>query len=107
MEVGWNVEIVSGVRQLHIPRWAAFVGLNKHQQFSEDFAQVAAVYLIDDQHIVSARIVKRSLAEIAKETSPERESTSVRRSISLNKIFIRVSLVKLDELNARSVFGLQ
>ena len=58
------VFLVLCVRQRNREVRATLVRLNQHQQFAENLAQIAAIDLVDDEHVARLLISRRFAAEL-------------------------------------------
>ncbi len=84
-------------------RRTALVWLDQQHQLAEYFRQIAAVDLIDDEHILLLRIVRRRPAEIVKYPVFQQEMPLVVRPEALNEIFVAGALVELHHGQPRPV----
>ena len=76
---------------------------NQHQKFTENFAQVAAVYFVDYEEKFFIGIFSGFFAELIKNPRPQLK-TVCGGSPAHNKIFVGIILMKLHELNFVVVF---
>ena len=74
------------------------VTFNQHHQLAEDLAQVAPVDLINEEKVLSVRVVGSLLTEAVKYTLGQFEAGAI-RSVAQHEILVRVILMELHELH--------
>lgn len=92
-----DAEQFVGIQQPHL--LPALVAFYKHEQFAEDFAQVAAVDFIYYKEIRAARIGLGFFAEIVKYALSQLKAVC-RGAVALYKILVGVALMELYILNS-------
>ena len=97
VDVLWDSEVFTCVRQFEGLATIAF--LYEHEEFSENLAQIATVYLVDDEEILLIGITLGFLAEIVEDGRSQHEPSVFRWFVAHDEVFVREILMKLHHLD--------
>lgn len=92
-EVGRQPERLIGVEQAD--RFIAV--LQQEVEFAEDFGDVAAVDLVDNQYVDDVRIMRRGLGQLLQRPLAQLEAAAGRGPIAFDEILVGVAGVKLHQ----------
>ena len=79
---------------------ASFVRLDEHHQLAEDFAQVAQIDLVDDEHVglLIRLLALRPATKLMENPILQVKMALRRRTKTLDKILVGIGLVELDHI---------
>ena len=97
IDIFWNCEVFACVRQFD--GLATIAILYEHEEFSEYLAQIATVYLVNDEEILFVWVALSFLAEIVEHTRSQYESSVFRWLVTHDEVFVREILMKLHHLD--------
>lgn len=78
--------------------------LYEHEEFSEYLAQIATVYLVDDEEILLVGVALGFLAEIVEHTRSQHETSIFRWFIPHDEVFVGEILMKLYHIDLLIIF---
>ena len=102
MDVRGHIEQLTGVEELKLVIRPTFIALDKHEKLAKNLGEVSSVNLVDDEKVV-VLLVDGGLLTEGVEGTLHQLKPRTRGAVSLDEVLVGVTLVELDQHDARGV----